>query len=164
MADIDGLRIRAAVRALVLDPDDRVMLVRFQFPTATVWAMPGGGIEPGESDHEALRRELAEELGLVDVEIGPHIWTRLHIVPFLDGSHDGQRDHVYLVRTAAFEPAPQLTWAQLNAERVHELRWWTPAELAAGADRCRFAPSRLADLLVELVAGGPPNSPVDIDV
>lgn len=161
MPDTDGLRIRSAVRALVLDPLDRVLLVRFEFPTASIWALPGGGIEAGETDHDALHRELGEELGLVGAEIGPHIWTRLHIVPFLDGSHDGQRDHVYLVRTDDFEPTPQLTWAQLNAERVHELRWWTRAELAADAGSVRFAPGRLPQLLDELLSAGPPPTPLD---
>ena len=158
----EGLRIRAAVRALILDPADRVMLVRFEFPTATVWAMPGGGIEPGETDHDALRRELAEELGLVDVEIGPHIWTRLHIVPFLDGSHDGQRDHVYLVRTGPFEPAPHLSWEQLNAERVHELRWWSRDQLAT--DDALFAPRRLPALIADVLTAGPPPEALDTGV
>lgn len=166
MTAADGLRIRAAVRAVVLDPDDRVMLVRFEFPTATVWALPGGGIEPGETDHEALHRELGEELGLVGVEVGPHVWTRLHIVPFLDGSHDGQRDHVYLVRTAAFEPHPHLSWEQLNAERVHELRWWTPDELSDGEllGDAFLAPRRLPELLGALLADGPPGTPLDTGV
>ncbi len=158
----DGLRIRAAVRALILDPADRVLLVRFEFPTTTVWAMPGGGIEPGETDHEALRRELAEELGLVDVEIGPHIWTRLHIVAFVDGSHDGQRDHIYLVRTDPFEPAPHLTWEQLNAERVHELRWWHRHQLAP--DAALFAPRRLPELITKLLTAGLPAEPLDTGV
>jgi 8-oxo-dGTP diphosphatase len=158
----NGLRIRAAVRALILDPNDRVMLVRFEFPTATVWAMPGGGIEPGETDHDALRREMAEELGLVDVEIGPHIWTRLHIVPFVDGSYDGQRDRIYLVRTDAFEPAPHLTWEQLNAERVHELRWWHRDQLAT--DTVLFAPRRLPELITDLLSGGAPTEPLDTGV
>ena len=65
MTHTDGLRIREAVRALVLDERDRVLLVRFEFPTATVWALPGGGVEPGEAPIDALRRELHEELGLV---------------------------------------------------------------------------------------------------
>ena len=58
------LRIRPAARAIVLDPDDRILLVRFQFPHGTFWATPGGGIEPGETPEEAVRRELAEEAGL----------------------------------------------------------------------------------------------------
>jgi len=32
------LRIRPAARAIVLDPDDRILLVRFQFPHGTFWA------------------------------------------------------------------------------------------------------------------------------
>ena len=58
------LRIRPAARAIVLDPDDRILLVRFEFPDGTFWATPGGGIEPGETPEEAVRRELAEEAGL----------------------------------------------------------------------------------------------------
>ena len=92
-----GRRIRSSVRALVLDPLDRVLLVRFEFPEVTVWATPGGGQEPGEDDEATLRRELDEEAGLEQVDIGPHIWDRLHIVPFLDGRWDGQRDRIYLV-------------------------------------------------------------------
>ena len=105
-----------------------------------MWATPGGGQEPGEDDEATLRRELDEELGVTCADIGPHIWTRLHIIPFLDGRWDGQRDNVYLVRTEAFEPQPSLTWEQLRAERVHELRWWTPAELRRRGRRRRLRP------------------------
>jgi 8-oxo-dGTP diphosphatase len=162
---LDGLRIRRAVRAVVLDPSDRVLLVCFEFPTRTVWATPGGGQEPGEDDEATLRRELDEELGLREVEIGPHVWTRVHVIPFLDGSWDGQRDHVYLVRTPPFIPHPTLTWEQLRAERVHELRWWTLAEVAAaGRDGVWFSPRALPDLLADLVVHGPPAVPVDVGV
>jgi 8-oxo-dGTP diphosphatase len=163
--DLDGLRIRNAVRALLLDPADRVLLVRFEFPRVTVWATPGGGKEADEDDEVALRRELDEELGLVDVSIGPHIWNRLHIVPFLDGNWDGQRDHIYLVRTEDFEPQPTLSWEQLRAERLYEMRWWTLAEVeAAGAAGVRFAPRRLPARLAALLADGPPPRPVDVGV
>lgn len=162
--DLEGLRIRSAVRGVVLDPDDRVMLVRFEFPTMTCWATPGGGQDVGEDDHTTLRRELDEELGLKVDAIGPHIWTRLNVVPFLDGSFDGQRDHVYLVRTNWFVPNPRLTWEQLRAERVHELRWWTLAELqAAGADGVVFAPRQLPDLVADLITTGVPDSPIHVE-
>ena len=53
------------MRALVLDTDNRVALVCFDSPPFP-WAPPGGGMGTGESDEVALRRELAEELGLDD--------------------------------------------------------------------------------------------------
>ena len=155
-----GLRIREAVRAVVLDPQDRILLVRFEFPTATRWALPGGGVEPGEAAVDALVRELREEAGLEEPAIGPHIWHRLHIVPFLNGQFDGQREQIHLVRTEAFDPRPQLSWEQMNAEFVHELRWWTLGEIAAS--NAHFVPERLHALLGDLLRHGVRRVPVDV--
>jgi len=68
---------RNGVRALVLDTNDSVLLVHFSFPPHP-WAPPGGGLEDGESDEDGLRRELAEEVGLDEFELGPLLWTREH--------------------------------------------------------------------------------------
>jgi 8-oxo-dGTP diphosphatase len=158
---VSELRIREAVRALVIDADDRILLVRFEFPTRTVWAIPGGGIDSGETDHEALRRELFEEIGLGDPNIGPHLWNRLHIIPFISGLYDGQREKAYLVRVpAGFEPQPMFSWEQLNAEHVFEIRWWTLAELQS-AD-INIAPSALPALVEDLLRNGPPTTPPDV--
>ena len=157
-----SLRIREAVRALVVDTSQRVLLVRFEFPTATRWALPGGGLEPGESHLDALRRELEEEVGLVEAAIGPQIWHRLHIVPFLNGEFDGQRERIFLIRCDPFEPAPRLTWEQMNAEFVHELRWWTIEEIAASDSH--FVPQELETLLAALLRDGPPAESIDVSV
>jgi len=159
-ADPAGLRIRDAVRALVVDADQRVLLVRFEFPTATRWALPGGGLEPGESHLDALRRELREEVGLVRAVIGPQIWHRLHIVPFLNGQFDGQREQIYLVQCDAFEARPQLSWEEMNAEFVHELRWWSLDEIAASD--VHFVPNGLHALVVAVLRDGPPTDSVDV--
>jgi 8-oxo-dGTP diphosphatase len=159
---LSELRIRAAARAVVLDPDDRILLVRFEFPTRTIWATPGGGIEPGENPEHAIVRELAEETGLTDAVVGPVVWTRLHIIPFIGGSWDGQREQYHLVRAPAFEPRPRLSSEQLNAEYVHELRWWTPEELEEAGEA--FAPRRLPELVRRLLRDGPPDGPIDAGV
>ncbi len=155
------LRLRPAIRALLVDPAERVLLVRFEFPDASVWAPPGGGIEPGEDPIAALHRELAEETGLLDASIGPVLWARTHVGPM--GSWDGQRDHVHLVRCPAYEPVPQLSWEQLRAERVHELRWWTLDELAASCEPgVRFAPFELPELVSLILRDGPPAAPFEL--
>ncbi|MEO7398948.1 MAG: NUDIX domain-containing protein [Ilumatobacteraceae bacterium] len=162
MSAIGPLRIREAVRALVIDTDDRVLLVRFDFPDRSVWAPPGGGIDPGEAPHDALRRELGEEIGLDDPDIGPHLWNRLHVFAFLNGMFDGQRDQTYLVRVpAGFEPRPMFTWAQLNAEYVFDMRWWTLTELRA-ADIVT-APIQLASLLEDVLINGAPDEPLSVE-
>ena len=68
------LRLRSAARVIVIDDDDRLLLVRFEFPDGrAVWATVGGGLEPGETHEDAARRELAEEAGLDCVDVGPPI-------------------------------------------------------------------------------------------
>ena len=156
------MRLRQAARAVVLDPADRILLVRFEFPARTIWATPGGGIDDGETHEQAIVRELAEEAGLEEVELGPWIWTRTHVFPFESGWWDGQQERYVLVRTPAFEPAPRFTPDELAAEFVTAVRWWTQTELAA-ADEL-FAPRRLPELVAALLRDGPPGEPVDAGV
>lgn len=160
--DISALRIREAVRGLVVDSEGRVLLVRFEFPTGTRWALPGGGLDAGETHHDALRRELAEEVGLHDPLIGAHLWNRLHIVAFMSGEFDGQREQIYEVDVpAGFDPQPQFSWEQLNAEFVFELRWWTLTELKQA--RVDTAPRDLVRLLHNYLTMGPPPQPIDVE-
>ncbi len=163
---VPALRIRPAVRALLITPDEHVLLVRFEFPTRTVWALPGGGLDPGETHVEALHRELIEEVGLHDPVIGAHVWNREHITPHDDGRWDGQHDRYYAVEALErFEPTPALSWDELRAERLHELRWWHVDEIdTATGDGTTFAPSRLGELMRALLADGPPNAPLDTGV
>jgi 8-oxo-dGTP pyrophosphatase MutT (NUDIX family) len=155
--------VRHGVRALVLDPDDRILLVRFVNPEtgAEFWATPGGGLDPGEDFEAGLRRELLEETGLEDAEIGPVVWTRRHVFPWAGRTLD-QSEEIALVRTTAFDPRPALTSDQLADEGVHELRWWTLGELAeSGAN---FAPRRIVRFLRQLLEEGPPPAPIDVGV
>jgi len=54
------------VGAIITDPAGRLLLIkRGHEPEAGRWSLPGGRIEPGESDQQALVREVREETGLV---------------------------------------------------------------------------------------------------
>ena len=155
-------RLRLATRAIVVDDRERILLVRFDFGDRIVWATPGGGIEHGETDDAALRRELLEEAGLEGFELGPLVWTRTHRVPLGDGRWDGQTERYYLVRTVSFEPSPRLTWDELRSEGMTAVRWWTLGELEATTTV--FAPRRLPLLVRELLLQGPPAEPIDAGV
>jgi 8-oxo-dGTP pyrophosphatase MutT (NUDIX family) len=79
------------VRAVVLDADNKVFLVKHSYVSG--WYLPGGGVDHGETMEQAMRRELKEE-GDIDLT-GEAV---LHGI-FLN-SHVSRRDHVavYVVR------------------------------------------------------------------
>lgn len=142
-----------------MDEAHRALLVRLQFPTWQGWVLPGGGIEDGEDELVAIRRELAEETGLIDAELIGPIWERT--VLFSDPvAFDGQTDRIWFVRCASFDPTPALPWDALRAEGMTDLRWWTREEIAASSET--FAPGRLASLLHDLIENGLPASMVDV--
>ena len=63
------------VGAVIKDGQGRLLLIkRGHEPGAGLWSLPGGRIEPGETDAEALVREIREETGLM-IEAGQLIGT-----------------------------------------------------------------------------------------
>jgi 8-oxo-dGTP pyrophosphatase MutT (NUDIX family) len=150
---------RIAARAIVLTPEDRILLVRFSPPHALGgwWATPGGALDGSETHEKGLRRELLEEAGIA-APIGPCVWTRVHEFEWGE-RFVRQIERYYVVRVESDEIAPQL---DLAAEDVQEIRWWTLPELEASGEV--FAPRRLPQLIRELLDEGPPAEPFDAGV
>jgi len=124
---------RRAVRALVVDERERVLLLRWERPLgSSFWVTPGGGVEAGETDRQALLRELREEAGLTDPRPGKRLWRTEFVTPefALDGGWLRQRDDVYLVRTRA----DAVSVPDLVDEKVTGHRWWTLDELDRSDD------------------------------
>jgi 8-oxo-dGTP diphosphatase len=85
------------------------------------WELPGGKVAAGESEAEALARELAEELG-VDVEVGPRLGDDIAL-------NETTTLRAYQVTLIRGEPHPHdhaaLRW--VSAAQLHDVDW-VPAD------------------------------------
>lgn len=64
--EIDDCLYRVAIRALIIQ-DNKVLLVKEA--SDEWWALPGGGVDHGETIESTLMREVEEELGVPTKEI-----------------------------------------------------------------------------------------------
>lgn len=116
VASMDWVR---CVGAIVRDDSGRLLVVlRGQEPSAGTWSIPGGRVERGESDDDAVAREVREETGLV-VRAGALVGTVER--PGLDGE-------VYDIHDYAAE---RVSGNLLAASDAADARWVTAAELLA---------------------------------
>ena len=61
------------VRVVVIDENNRVLMMRQQHENRDIWMLPGGGIEDDENAKQAAVREVKEEAGL-DIEVTSLLW------------------------------------------------------------------------------------------
>ena len=154
---------RPAARVVVLDPEGRIFLMQGSDPirpeNGDWWEIPGGGIERGESSEHAAMRELHEECGFGDADVGPCVWTQYVEFDFaMYHFKSDERIHVAYAKTAG-EWNPQGLEA-LEAAAFEDGKWWTVEDLLASD--VRTLPDRLREFLPDLVAGNIPDEPIDI--
>ncbi|GAA2664031.1 NUDIX hydrolase [Streptomyces vastus] len=159
----EGLgELRRVARVVLLDPRDRILLLHGHEPgdpSDNWWFTPGGGVEGEETREEAALRELAEETGITDVELGPVLWRRTCSFPFAGRRWD-QDEWYYLARTSQ-TATEALGLTELERRSVAGARWWTCQELLQAHET--VYPTRLAGLLRRLLDEGPPARPEILD-
>ena len=154
--DDENVRLRPVARLVVLDPRDRILLFETSLPYTHVWMTPGGGLKAGESHADAARRELWEEVGVRDCELGPCVWTVEFRFRHRSGLID-QRERYFVVRLGSDDVDDANREAPERSEILRH-RWWTSDELQkAHGD---FRPRDLVTLLPAIIAGDYPAVPI----
>jgi len=125
-----SLPVRRAARVILLDPADRVLLMRYDQPppNGRHWATPGGGAEDGEDYAAAALRELAEETGWTDVVLLGEVVRRSFDMDYA-GHMVHQDERLYLARTDHADRVIGDVAAMHEADGIAAWRWWTLAEL-----------------------------------
>ncbi|WP_081612694.1 MULTISPECIES: NUDIX hydrolase [unclassified Methylobacterium] len=159
--------LRHVARALVFDPQDRLLLIAYEAQRPidpsrpeerTFWFMPGGGLEPGESHAQACLRELGEEIGVFDAEIGPQV-AACDGPFFLFPKPRDARERYFVVRLPSDE-VDTSRLAETEDSTVLGTRWWTLDELEASGER--IEPAGLARLARRIASGERPEPPVTL--
>ena len=125
------------VRAVATDAGGRVLLVRHTYLKG--WWLPGGGVDRGETIHEAVVRELREEAGLI-----------ARSAPRLVSIHSNERffpgDHVAVFRIDAFDLSQRTSHGE-----IAEIGWFHPDALPEDTTRAT------RDRLAEIFGGAAPD-------
>ena len=155
---------RQVARVLLFDGRDRLLLFHVRDPAdpirAAWWYLPGGGMDPGESPEQAARRELFEETGIENAEIGPVVLEKRG-VHFRFGGRDFEQDEWHVFGRLPDGGVITGGGDDLEAAAVAAHRWWTLADLATSSEV--VYPPGLAATVGRLLREGPPAAPWEVD-
>ena len=153
---------RLAARVVLLDRERNIFMINSVDPADPAkrpfWEIPGGGMDPGETSEQTAAREIVEETGITDFEMGPCIWTQQVQFTFAGMFFDSdERIHVAWCDGGEFAPR-HLEYFEALAFRG--ARWWAPDDLLASEEV--LLPPRMREFLTPIVNDEIPDAPIDI--
>ncbi len=153
---------RPAARVVLLDRDNRIFMINSYDPgdasKPAWWEIPGGGIDAGETAEQAARREIVEETGITEFELGPCIWTQQCEFTFAGYFFDSE-EWIYVAWSDGGEYNPQ-GLEYFEALAFKGAKWWDVDELLASDEP--VLPPRLREFLAPVIQGVLPDEPIDI--
>lgn len=150
------LRIRRSARVIVLDPQGRALMFRFDVPgRRPFWVTAGGECEDGESFEDAARRELYEETGIT-AEPGPQIARTTPQFVTVEGE-PVQADERYFIIRFADTRINTAGHTPLEQKLMTQHRWFSTEDLANWHED--IFPEDLGEIIEQgLVITKPPKS------
>ena len=113
--DYDSFKTRDAVRAIVLNYENKIALIHVS--KHDYYMLPGGGVEEGEDFRKGLKRELAEELGTA-IKIIDEVGSS---EVYFDRWSKKQVDYCYIARVIEGGSNKNLT--NFEIEEGHNAMW-----------------------------------------
>lgn len=138
------LRIRRAARLIVIEPEGRALMFRYDVPGRDpFWVTAGGECEDGECFEDAARRELLEETGF-DLDPGPQVAQMTPEFVTVQGEPVRADERFFFVRV---DHDRIDTGGHTETERalMTKHRWFTLAELRDWPEA--VYPENIADMI-----------------
>lgn len=114
---------RVSVRAIMADSAGRICLIHRLKDGRDYWVTAGGGVEAGETYHEALRREMLEEVGSTIIDISD--------APVFELQNDTQHQMFFTCREVARGVPTGDEYLRASETNVYDVQFVPVAELAA---------------------------------